>query len=133
MRKTAKRARKNAAKTLGARIIEGLDEAVAYEHGELHVKTKRVALTARRAEAKPAPSCSGPWIAALRARLNVSQPVFAMALNVSPETVRAWEQGKREPDGAALRLLQLTDKYPSWVLDTLRVRRADASKAAPEE
>jgi DNA-binding transcriptional regulator YiaG len=25
----------------------------------------------------------------------LSQPVFAAALNVSPETVRAWEQGKR--------------------------------------
>jgi putative transcriptional regulator len=133
VRKVAKRVRKKAAKSLGARIIEGLEEAVAHERGELHAKTKRVALTARRAEAEAAPVRSGLWIAALRARLNLSQPVFAMALNVSPETVRAWEQGKREPEGAALRLLQLTDQHPAWILDTIRARGAGALQTESEE
>jgi DNA-binding transcriptional regulator YiaG len=36
--------------------------------------------------------------------------VFAQVLNVNPETVKAWEQGKRQPDGAASRLLELASQ-----------------------
>ncbi len=47
-----------------------------------------------------------------RVRLNahISQPVFAMLLNVSPSAVKKWETGENEPSGAALRLLQVIDK-----------------------
>ncbi len=45
-----------------------------------------------------------------------------MALNVSAETVRAWEQGKREPDGAALRLLQIAEQHPEWIMETVSIR-----------
>jgi putative transcriptional regulator len=62
--------------------------------------------------------------AALRARLRLSQPIFARALNVSPDTVRAWEQGKRRPDGAALRLLQVTERYPNVIVEHVRRRSA---------
>ena len=104
-------------KTLGAEILDGLKEAIAFERGELRgVRTKRVSLTARDATAEPAPAYSRDGIAKLRERLGLSQPVFARALNVSPETVRAWEQGKRTPEGAALRLLQLADEHPQWLL-----------------
>jgi putative transcriptional regulator len=129
VRKTAK----GASKSLGAQIIDGLNEAVAYERGELPAPTKRVTVTARAARVEPAPARASQWIAALRERLHLSQPVFAMALNVSPETVRAWEQGKREPDGAALRLLQLTEQHPAWVLDAIRARKADSGLAHHEE
>ena len=45
-------------------------------------------------------------ISGIRQRLNVSQPVFAALLNVPLATARSWEQGKRKPSGAALRLLE---------------------------
>lgn len=112
-------------KGLGQQIVEGLSEAVAYERGELAARTTRVAFTARNAVAERAPTYTRERIAQLRERLSLSQPVFAMALNVSPDTVRAWEQGKREPEGAALRLLQLTERYPAWVLDTIQSREAE--------
>jgi DNA-binding transcriptional regulator YiaG len=35
--------------------------------------------------------------------MELSQPVFDAALHVSPETIRAWEQGKRESDGPTMR------------------------------
>jgi transcriptional regulator with XRE-family HTH domain len=58
-------------------------------------------------------------VVALREKLHLSQPVFAAALNVSPETIKKWEQGKREPDGAALRLLELAEQHPEWILERL--------------
>jgi putative transcriptional regulator len=79
-------------------------------------------LTARVAEAPPAPTYTSARIARLRDRLRLSQSVFAMALNVSAETIRAWEQGKREPDGAALRLLQIVEQHPEWIMETVSLR-----------
>ena len=55
-------------------------------------------------------------IAAIRQQLNVSQPVFAALLNVPLTTARSWEQGKRKPSGAALRLLDLARQSPKILL-----------------
>ena len=46
----------------------------------------------------------------LRARINVSQGVFAAHLNVSPSTVKQWETGGKMPSGPSLKLLNLVDK-----------------------
>ncbi len=117
---------KNAKKrnpSIGKQIIEGLEEAVAFEYGKLPgTRVDRVTLTARVAEAPPAPTYTSARIARIRDGLRLSQAVFAMALNVSVETVRAWEQGKREPDGAALRLLQIAEQHPEWIMETVSIR-----------
>lgn len=55
-------------------------------------------------------------IASIRQKLNVSQPVFAALLNVPLATARSWEQGKRKPSGAALRLLELARQRPQILL-----------------
>jgi len=55
-------------------------------------------------------------IAGIRRELNVSQPVFAALLNVPLSTARSWEQGKRKPSGAALRLLDLARQRPKILL-----------------
>ena len=112
-------------RSIGTRIIEGLEEALAFERGELEgVRLCHVPITARAAAARPAPSYDARRVTALRARLKLSQSVFAGALNVSPETVRPWEQGKRCPDGAALRLLQVAARHPEVILEHLRRRSA---------
>ena len=113
--------------SIGEQIIGGLQEAIAFERGELEAHTRRVALTARRAHATPAPDYSRERIAMLREKLHLSQPVFAQALNVSPDTIRAWEQGKRVPDGAALRLLEIAEQHPGWVLQAVRPRNESGS------
>ncbi|TVP11813.1 helix-turn-helix domain-containing protein [Shewanella sp. KCT] len=46
----------------------------------------------------------------IRRANNVSQPVFAMCLNVSVSSVQKWEQGTRHPEGPALKLLNLVKK-----------------------
>lgn len=49
-------------------------------------------------------------IAELRRREKVSQPVFAKYLNVSKSSVCQWESGEKNPDGAALKLLDIVRK-----------------------
>ena len=44
-------------------------------------------------------------IKALRLRERLSQPVFALYLNVSKNLVSDWERGIKKPGGPALRLL----------------------------
>ena len=46
-------------------------------------------------------------IRAIRERNRVSQPVFAIYLNVGRSTVAQWEQVKKRPSGPAARLLDL--------------------------
>jgi DNA-binding transcriptional regulator YiaG len=52
----------------------------------------------------------------IRLALNASQALFARFLNVSLNTVESWEQGVRQPDQAALKLLTIAKKHPQAVL-----------------
>jgi len=47
----------------------------------------------------------------LRLRERVSQPVFALYLNVSKNLVSDWERGVKKPGGPALRLLTLVRQH----------------------
>ena len=49
-------------------------------------------------------------IRSLRGLEGVSQTVFAHYLNVSPDSVRKWEQGRKHPAGPSLKLLSLVEK-----------------------
>ena len=46
-------------------------------------------------------------ITEVRNKYRASQPVFAMYLNVTPSTIKQWEQGKKRPRGSSLKLLNL--------------------------
>ncbi len=46
----------------------------------------------------------------MRQREHISQPVFALYLNVSKNLVSDWERGVKKPGGPALRLLTLIQK-----------------------
>ena len=52
----------------------------------------------------------------IRRRLKVSQAVFARLLNVPVVTEASWEVGRRNPSGAALRLLQIARKEPEVLM-----------------
>ena len=51
-------------------------------------------------------------IIAIRKQMSLSQTVFARVLNVSPSSIRQWEQGKRKPSGSTKVLLELLEKSP---------------------
>lgn len=55
----------------------------------------------------------------VRHRLGFSQAEFATRIDVSLETIRNWEQGKRCPTGAAKALLKILDKVPEAALAAL--------------
>ena len=101
---------------VGDSIIKGLEEALAYERGELQLRTRTVERTAREARVVAPPVYDGARIRAVRARLALSQPLFAAALNVSPQTVKAWERGARVPEGPTRRLLELAEEHPEAFL-----------------
>jgi putative transcriptional regulator len=61
---------------------------------------------------KPAPVIGPREVKRLRSRLKMSQPVFAAVLNVPTITAISWEKGRRQPSGAALRLLEIARRHP---------------------
>ena len=52
-------------------------------------------------------------------RLGFSQAGLAQRIDVSLDTIRNWEQGKRSPTGAAKALLKVLDKAPEAALAAL--------------
>ena len=55
----------------------------------------------------------------VRKRLGLSQAEFSRRIDVSLDTIRNWEQGKRCPTGAAKALLKVLDKAPEAALAAL--------------
>ena len=47
-----------------------------------------------------------------RSRVGLSQSEFAKLLGVSVRTLQDWEQGRREPTGAAQTLLRVAERHP---------------------
>jgi putative transcriptional regulator len=84
-------------------LLEGVQEAAAYLRGEpVDVRVTFVG--------EPDPR-------AIRERLGITQERFAALLCISVKTLRNWEQGRREPSGPAMRLLQIIDKHPEILLE----------------
>ncbi|MCL4215523.1 MAG: helix-turn-helix domain-containing protein [Candidatus Hydrogenedentes bacterium] len=96
-------------------IMTGLEDSIAFSKGE------KMSLATVQVPAPP-PSMGAKEVTQIRAKLRMSQGVFAAALNVSPKTVQAWEQGLREPGNASLRLLQIARDEPEVVVKTMRER-----------
>ena len=51
-------------------------------------------------------------ITAVRDACGLSQAQFASLLGVSMRTLKDWEQGRREPTGAARTLLRVAERHP---------------------
>ena len=56
-------------------------------------------------------------IPATRTRLRLSQNKFAALLGISVKTLHNWEQGRRQPTGAARVLLRVASRHPEIVLE----------------
>ena len=110
-------------RTAGGRIVNALHEALAIERGKAKpVRQTRRLLTARAASATPAPQYGAAAVKRVRHRMELSQALFAQIMNVSAETVRAWEQGKNPPSGPAARLLEIAGQHPELLMQTVALR-----------
>ena len=78
---------------------------ISEENGMLKEKRKIKPLTKYDAE----------HVKAVRKNTGLSQSLFALALGVTPMTVRNWEQGRVEPRGVATRVLDLIEADSSIV------------------
>jgi putative transcriptional regulator len=89
-------------------LVESVKEGVAYLRGE----------------ADPAvPHFAGePDPREIRARMGLTQEEFAETLYISVKTLRNWEQGRREPSGPAMRLLQIAAKHPEVLIEAAKLR-----------
>jgi putative transcriptional regulator len=95
-----------------ADLKSAMEDALAFERDE------RRSLKVTRIQAPRPPKAMSPKdIARIREKLNCSQAVFAMMLNISTKTVQAWEQGSREPGDAALKLLTIAKNHPEVLLE----------------
>ena len=95
-----------------AELKAAMEDALAFERGEPR------SLKVTRIEVPRPPKAMSPRdIARIRERLNCSQAVFAMMLNISTKTAQAWEQGSREPGDAALKLLTIAKNHPEVLLE----------------
>ena len=86
-------------------IRQGLKEAAAHAQGE----------TAGVKVYEP----TTVDVAAVRARLGLTQNQFAARFGFSVATLRHWERGDRQPQGAALVLLNLIEREPQAVMRAL--------------
>jgi len=92
---------------LFAELMESAAEALDHARGKRELRT--IILP------DPPKPMNPVEVKRLRKRLSASQAVFAHCLNVSTKLVQAWEAHRREPDGAALRLLRLAEDFPALI------------------
>ncbi|KAB2823608.1 NadS family protein [Aliivibrio finisterrensis] len=78
-------------------IIKSLEQAVEIKKGNLEGNVTRYEI----ADVK-----------AIREQLHVTQKELAQAMDVSVDTVKSWEQGRRNPTGLASKVLNLLSKEP---------------------
>lgn len=88
-----------------AQLLESVQQAGEIASGKRHAS--------RAFKAEPTN------IKALRTKTRLSQPDFAALLGVEVSTLRNWEQGRREPTGAARALLRAIRNDPKNVLRAL--------------
>jgi putative transcriptional regulator len=90
-------------------LHESLRDAAAFERGDaVNLRVTQLPKPPRRLRPRE--------IRKIRYALNASQVIFASYLNVSPNTIRSWEQGTRRPQGADLKLLAIAMRDPKALL-----------------
>ena len=91
-------------------LKESLGEVLEHAQGKITLKSTDVAIP----EA-PRP-VSAKEVVRIRKKVGASQAVFAKMLNVARDTEISWEQGRRTPSGAALRLLRIAESNPEYLM-----------------
>jgi putative transcriptional regulator len=105
MSERALRAR-DAKRDIGAELLASVREMKAGKAGHVH----RIPVSA---------------VTEARTRTGLSQPRFAQLLGVSPRTLQEWEQGRRNPSGAARTLLTIARNRPEAIVEAMNSAPAE--------
>jgi putative transcriptional regulator len=93
---------------IGESLLRGAHEALGFAKGEKKgAKTYQVKIP------------KNINVSAIRDKLNMSQSVFAACFGFSIRTIEKWEQGVRQPAGAARAYLIVIDRNPEAVRSAL--------------
>ena len=93
---------------IGESLLRGAEEALAYAKGDKKgSKTYQVKIPKKIN------------VSAIRDKLHMSQSVFAACFGFSIRTIEKWEQGVRQPAGAARAYLIVIDRNPEAVRSAL--------------
>lgn len=114
--------KKAARRSVFGELMEGVDAMKAHRGGKVTLRTHMVP----KSEIKESPGAD--FFVSVREQFNVSRPVWASMLRVSPRTVEKWEQGGQVSPIAAT-FVELVAQYPDTIdrLQTLP-RRAPRSR-----
>lgn len=93
-----------------SRILEEVYETAKDFHSVGIMDKRRLQEYEAVYQALQVPKYTSEQIKALRSRLQVSQSVFAIYINTSTSTVRAWEAGKKNPGGPSCKLLDIISR-----------------------
>lgn len=97
--------RRSIKKAIGNTVQDLLKRGIKTSFTEIELRELGVEIPEIEIEAKD--------IQKIRKRIKLSQSVFAKVLNVSPSSIRQWEQGKRTPTGSTKVLLELLRRDPN--------------------
>ncbi|QTP58178.1 transcriptional regulator [Billgrantia antri] len=89
-------------------LIEGFDALADKRQGKRTLRSHSVKL-------EEVPDVTASELIALRERLHMSRPVFAMYMRTNPRTLENWEQGRAKPNAQAKTLIRLVQKYPETI------------------
>ena len=87
-------------------LLQGVRELKAARRGELRTPVRIDRINADS-------------VAAVRTTMGFSQAKFAKLLGISVDTLQNWEQGRRQPTGAAKVLLRIAATNPEVVLQAV--------------
>lgn len=99
----------NTKRNLFEELVQGIEEINQHLADKITLKTYTL-------ESKHMPEVTPELIRDTREKLNLSRPVFAHELHVSPRTLEKWEQGRTKPNDQAATLIMMVRKFP----DTLQ-------------
>lgn len=91
-------------------IRRGLEEAIAFPLGKTDKRGYRVHVPTKID------------VRAIRMRLDMTQDEFAGRFGFSVNTLRHWEQGSRQPEGATRAYLLVIERAPDAVRKALQAR-----------
>lgn len=89
-------------------IRRGLEQALAYARDEADLSKYRVHVP------------KAVDVRAIRTKLGMTQEQFAAQFGFSVNTLRHWEQGKRQPEGPTRAYLLVIDRAPKAVQKALK-------------